>query len=90
MVPTLETNASSTFALLIFEYGVFGIIFIFYIFVSIIRSDLQAKYVVATILFMTWLQSFPAAYPLFWLLLGLHTNTHFSTARMYSARKGRA
>ncbi len=78
MIPTLQTSPLAIFPVVFFEYGVLGVLFVFYIFASVLRSQQPAKYVVAALLFITWTQSFPAAYPLFWLLLGLHKNPHFS------------
>lgn len=76
---TLTTSPLAIFPVLIFEYGIFGLTFILYIFSSVFRSTIMAKYMVATLLFLTWAQSFPLAYPLFWLLLGLIRNADFAT-----------
>lgn len=75
---TLKTSPLAIFPVLIFEYGVFGLAFIIYIYSSVFRSAIVAKYMVSMLLFLTWAQSFPLAYPLFWLLLGLIRNTDFA------------
>lgn len=87
MISTLHTSPLATFPVIFFEYGILGVIFVVYIFVAILRSDQPAKYVVAALLFMTWAQSFPVAYPMFWLLLGMHKNPHFSCRRRLTERQ---
>lgn len=78
MLSTLRTSPLAIFPVIFFEYGIFGVLFVCFLFASVLNSGQPAKYVVAALLFLTWAQSFPAAYPLFWLLVGLHTNPHFS------------
>ena len=85
MLPTIQTSPLAIFPVIFFEYGILGVIFVVFIFASVLSSDQPAKYVVAALLFMTWAQSFPAAYPLFWLLLGLHKNPHFSWPTSHGA-----
>jgi hypothetical protein len=75
---TLENSPLAIFPVILFEYGFLGLAFIIFIFFSVIRSKIYAKYVVAALLFLTWVQSFPAAFPLFWLLLGLIHNRAFA------------
>ena len=85
---TLKTSPLAIFPVLIFEYGIFGLAFILYIYFSVFRSEVMAKYMVATLLFLTWAQSFPLAYPLFWLVLGLIRNADFATSNRKDIRSG--
>lgn len=78
---TLQVSPLAIFPVIIFEYGIFGVMFILYIFRSVLKSDAVGKYVLATLLFLTWAQSFPSAYPLFWILLGLIRNPDFFTVQ---------
>lgn len=74
---TLNVSPLAIFPVILFEYGFMGLFFIFYIFHSVLTSTLPAKKLVAALLFLTWAQSFPVAFPLFWLILGLIHNPHF-------------
>lgn len=68
---TLSSNALAILPVLLFEYGIFGLLIVVAIAIQVLRSKHAYKYLVGVLLFLSWAQSFPVAYPLFWLLLGL-------------------
>ena len=71
---SLELQALGVMPLLMAEYGVIGLLFAAILFGSVWKSSIPYKFAVLALLGMTWLQSFPAGYPLFWLLAGLARN----------------
>jgi hypothetical protein len=71
---SLYTSPLAIFPVILFEYGVIGIAFIAILFRKVLHSPDPLKFVVAMLMFLTWAQSFPVAYPLFWLLMGLSVN----------------
>ena len=75
---SMELQALGVLPLLMAEYGVIGLLFAIIVFGSVWKSSIVYKYAVITLLGMTWLQSFPASYPLFWLLAGLTYNPMLS------------
>ena len=52
-------------------------VFILVVFWRILYSTMHYKYAVFALMILTWLQSFPIAYPMFWLLAGLAHNPRF-------------
>lgn len=74
---TLRDKPMAVFPVIVFEYGIFGLIYVFGLFRYIIRSNVQGTMMIMALLLMAWAQSFPVAYPLFWALLGLVRNPHF-------------
>lgn len=81
MERTLATNPSSVIAQLLVEYGLLGIAAMLMLFHRTATSKVRLKWACALMLFFTWAQSFPLAYPPFWLLLGLIGNDHFFVGR---------
>jgi hypothetical protein len=71
MPVTLSSYALATFPVIIFEFGIFGVIYIAVISVKVFRANTRYKYAVGMLLFLTWSQGVPVAFPLFWILLGL-------------------
>lgn len=67
----------SQFALIAFEFGIIGIIYIIIIFVFAFRSRIPYKPVAIAVLFMAWLQSFPAGWPPFWIIIGIMMSPYF-------------
>jgi hypothetical protein len=65
------------FALLFLEFGVIGVAYVSIIFGFAFRSRIPFKGVAVALLFMAWLQSFPAGWPLFWVVLGLMMSPNF-------------
>lgn len=84
MERTLATNPSSVIAQLLVEYGVLGLAAIMLVAHRLLRSRIQLKVACGIMLFFTWAQSFPLAYPPFWLLLGLVGNERFWTGATQS------
>lgn len=76
---TLENSPQAFFPVMIFEYGLIGLIYIFYIFSRPIKRNINLRWVVFAIMVLTWIQSFPGAYPLFWVFVGLTFNLHYIT-----------
>jgi hypothetical protein len=74
---TLKESPLAIFPVILFEYGLLGAFFVVYIFRSVLHSEVDSKYAIFALLFLTWSQSFPVAYPLFWFLLGLIKNSQF-------------
>lgn len=75
---TLGSGALAVTALLVTEFGVAGILFIAIVFLIVWNSRLPYRSAILALMAMTWLQSFPAAYPMFWILIGLARNPAFS------------
>lgn len=77
---SLQTAALGVFPQLLTEYGVVGILLIVMVFWRVLASRMVLRYAVASLMFLTWLQSFPLAYPMFWLLVGFAGNRFFQAA----------
>jgi hypothetical protein len=75
---TLGIVALGVIPLLLTEYGVIGAIFAYSVFSIVFRSNMPCKLAIIGLLSITWLQSFPAAYPPFWLLVGLSRAPDFA------------
>lgn len=68
---TLSQSPVSQFAVIFLEYGVIGVVYVLTVFFVVWRSAIPFRLVVVSVMFLTWVQSFPAAWPPFWILLGL-------------------
>jgi len=68
---TLSVSALAVLPVLLFEYGIFGLLIMVALTTRVLLSQHAYKYLIGVTLLLTWAQSFPVAYPLFWLLLGL-------------------
>lgn len=84
---TLDKSPLAFFPVIIFEYGVMGLAYCAIVFSKPLRSNVHLKLVIFVVLILTWGQSFPAAFPMFWILLGLCVNQNFSRtkARVYTS-----
>lgn len=71
----------SHFAVIVLEYGIVGIIFLIVLFTFAARSKIPHKAIAVTTLIATWVQAFPAAWPLFWVLIGIMMSPHFRSKR---------
>ncbi len=79
---SLASSPVAFFPVILLEYGLAGLIYIFILFRGVGLSRIPYKPLCLTMMFLTWLQSFPAAYPPFWLIVGLAMNPAFQeTAR---------
>lgn len=83
---TLSESALAIFPVILFEYGLLGLIFLLFLFGTVLTSTVRFRYVIFALLFMTWAQSFPVAFPLFWLLLGLVQNKKFMVPNTLNPR----
>lgn len=78
---TLSQSPVSQFAVIMLEFGIIGIVYVFILFIFAIRSRIPFKAIAVAILLVTWLNSFPAGWPPFWILIGMMMSPHFrSTA----------
>ena len=71
---TLGNHALSMTSLLIFEYGLIGLAYILSAAYLIVSSKSPYNVSVLVLFLCTWGQSFPSAYPLLWLVMGLLYN----------------
>lgn len=78
---TLSISPIAFFPVIFLEYGLIGLLYVLLLFRGVGLSALPMKAVCLAMLFLTWAQSFPAAYPPFWLLVGLAMNPAFQQAR---------
>lgn len=74
---TLSQSPVAYFAVILLEYGLLGVIYICLIFGFAARSQIPYRSIGVTLLAIAWAQSFPAAWPPFWVLLGLMVSPHF-------------
>lgn len=68
---TLSQSPISFFAVIFLEFGVLGVAYIIVMFTSAAQSTIPLRAACLTMLFLAWAQSFPAAWPPFWVLLGV-------------------
>lgn len=76
---TLKESPLAMIPMLIFEYGLFGLAFLSYFFLILLQSKVAGKIVITMMFLLTLGQSFPLAYPLLWLLLGLINNPNYQS-----------
>ena len=85
---TLSQSPVAFFPVILLEYGAIGLIYIVLLFGFAARSRAPLKTASLVMLFTTWAQSFPAAWPLFWLLLGMMLGPNFiSSGRVPRKRR---
>ena len=77
---SLTASPLAFFPVVLLEYGLAGLAYIFVLFRGVGLSRIPYKPLCLTMMFLTWLQSFPAAYPPFWLIVGLAMNPAFQEA----------
>jgi len=77
---TLSNNPSSQVAVVLLEFGVVGVLYLLLVFGFAIRSRIPLKGIAVSVMVLAWLGSFPAAWPLFWLVLGIMMSPHFVDA----------
>lgn len=77
---SLASSPVAFFPVILLEYGFAGLVYIFVLFRGVGLSRIPYKPLCLTMMFLTWLQSFPAAYPPFWLIVGLAMNPAFQEA----------
>jgi hypothetical protein len=74
---SLVSTPSSQIAIILLEFGIIGVLYLVILFGLAIRSRVPLKAVAVTILLLAWLGSFPAAWPPFWILIGIMMSPHF-------------
>jgi hypothetical protein len=74
---TLGVSPASQFGLILLEFGVMGILYLTLLFGFAMRSRIPLKSVAIAILLLAWLGSFPIAWPLFWVMIGIMMSPHF-------------
>jgi hypothetical protein len=84
---TLNNHALSVFSQLTLEYGLFGLVYMLLIFYLAFKSSSAFKTPIVILMFLTWAQSFPSAFPLFWLILGISCNDNFKKKLQASVSK---
>jgi len=84
---TLQNGALGVTALLLTEFGVFGILLIVVVFSTVVFSNIPFKWAIIALMAITWLQSFPAAYPMFWILIGLANHPTISSKKTLRRRQ---
>lgn len=77
---SLASSPLAFFPVVLLEYGLAGLVYIFVLFRGVGLSRIPYRPLCLTMMFLTWLQSFPAAYPPFWLIVGLAVNPSFQDA----------
>lgn len=74
---TLTQSPVSFMAVILLEYGLVGIIYLLVLFGYVARSRIPFKAIVTVLMLIAWAQSFPAAWPPFWVMLGLTMSPNF-------------
>jgi hypothetical protein len=74
---SLSATPSSQVAVILLEFGVVGALYLILIFGFAIRSRIPLKAVAIAVLLLAWLGSFPAAWPPFWVVIGIMMGPHF-------------
>lgn len=68
---SLNQAPLSNIGFMLLEYGVFGLIFVYLIFYKLTKIETKLYIPALCIMLLTWLQSFPLAFPPFWMVIGL-------------------
>lgn len=74
---SLSNTPSSQVAIILLEFGVIGVLYLALVFGFAMRSRIPFKTIAVAVLVLAWLGSFPAAWPLFWVVIGLMMSPHF-------------
>jgi hypothetical protein len=82
---TLSQSPVSQFAVIMLEFGIIGVIYVVVLFAFAIRSRVPFKAIAVVILALTWLNSFPVAWPPFWVLIGVLMSPYFH-AKTFAGR----
>lgn len=76
---TLSQSPISFLAVIFLEYGIVGVFYVMYLFSNAAKSNAPYTLTAVSMLILTWSQSFPAAWPPFWVLLGIMLGSKFGT-----------
>jgi hypothetical protein len=74
---SLSKGGLSAFGILPLEFGLIGVIYIVLVFGIAFRSRIPHKAAAIAVLLLAWIGSFPAAWPLFWVMIGIMMSPHF-------------
>ena len=74
---TLSQSPVSQFAVIMLEFGIIGVVYVLLLFAFAMRSKIPFKTIAVAILLVTWLNSFPAGWPPFWVMIGIMMSPHF-------------
>jgi hypothetical protein len=74
---SLSDTPSSQLAIILLEFGVIGVIYLALVFGFAMRSRIPFKAIAVAVLLLAWLGSFPAAWPPFWVIIGIMMSPHF-------------
>lgn len=85
---TLSVSPVAFFPVILLEYGLPGLVYIALLFRGVGITQIHYKPICLAMLFMTWLQSFPAAYPPFWMIIGIAFNPAFARITPRGERPG--
>ena len=84
---TLKESPVSMIGMLMFEYGVFGIVVVLFLITIPLRSTVQHKSYLSFMIFLTLFQSFPLSYPLMWVIIGyvISEKTRYESEKIWYA-----
>ncbi|QIV81156.1 hypothetical protein [Mycolicibacterium frederiksbergense] len=74
---TLSQSPVSHFAVIMLEFGIIGIAYIFVVFGFAVKSEIPFKAIAVAVLITTWANSFGASWPPFWVLIGVMMSPYF-------------
>ncbi|WP_311210878.1 MULTISPECIES: hypothetical protein [unclassified Aeromicrobium] len=74
---TLVQSPVSFIAVILLEYGLAGLLFLILVFTIPFRSAMPLATLAGSLMVIAWAQSFPAAWPLFWVMLGIAMSPRF-------------
>ena len=77
---TLMQSPVSFIAVILLEYGLAGLLFLVLVFTIAFRSSMPFAPLAGSLMVIAWAQSFPAAWPLFWVMLGIAMSPHFRSS----------
>lgn len=77
----LEIAPSGVFPVLFLESGLIGVALVIHLWRAVYRSTIPFGSAALVLMTLAWAQSFPVAWPPFWLLIGLSLNPQFCTER---------
>lgn len=76
----LKTEPSGVFPILTLEAGLIGVALVVHLWRAVYRSTIPYRWAALVLMTLAWSQSFPVAWPPFWLLIGLWLNPQFRDA----------
>lgn len=74
---TLSESPVSQFAVILLEFGLVGLVYLVVLYTFAFRSQIPYRPVAVGVLILAWLNSFPAAWPPFWVMIGIMMSPGF-------------